>query len=221
MPSESSRQGQIQGGAAVKLAWAVSGKGRVARAVMEAHRAGLLKSKLDLVIFDRADDTASMMAYCSEHQIDCKVIAPRDLENELLETQKARRLDCMGLTFNRLIPPSVIDAFNGRIFNLHFALLPMFPVFGATRKALESGLPYAGVTVHLVDAGIDTGPIIAQRKVAIVASDDEAALGRRQFEAAVPLVLQTVRLMENNGEPRFSAPDADLAQFATDFCRAV
>jgi len=205
----------------VKLAWAVSGKGRVARAVMEAHLAGLLKSKLDLVVFDRADDTAPMIEYCAGKQIDFRVIAPRDLENELLEMQKARRLDCMGLTFNRLIPPSVIDAFNGRIFNLHFALLPMFPGFGATRKALESGVPYAGVTVHLVDAGIDTGPIIAQRKVAIVASDDEVTLGRRQFEAAVPLVLQTVRLMENNGEPRFSEPDADLAQFAGDFCRVV
>src|SRR5262249_27836586 len=129
--------------------------------------------------------------------------------------------DGMGLTFNRLIPASVIDAFNGQIFNLHLSWLPMFPGFGATKKALESGLSDAGVTVHFVDAGVDTGPIIAQRKVPIHAGDNVATLGRRQFEAAVPLVLQTVRLMENRQQPRFELCDADLERFAADFCLTI
>lgn len=203
------------------MAWAVSGRGMAARAVMEAHIADLLKSKLDLVIFDRTGATDPMMEYCATNSIDFKVVAPVNLEAELLETQRARGLHCMGLTFNRLIPQSVIDSFNGRIFNLHLSLLPMFPGFGATRKALESGLAYAGVTVHFVDAGVDTGPIIAQQKVAISASDDEGTLGRRQFEAAIPLLLQTVRLIENEGEARFDECDPDLVRFAADYCRQI
>ncbi|MET0674672.1 MAG: formyltransferase family protein [Bradyrhizobium sp.] len=205
----------------MKLGWAISGKGMAARAVMEAHLAGLLKSKLDLVFFDRTGATDSMIEYCAQKDIEFRVIGPAGLETGLLEAQRAGGLDCMGLTFNRLIPESVINGFKGRIFNLHLSLLPMFPGFGATRKALESGLPHAGVTVHLVDAGIDTGPIIAQQKVPIVATDNEATLGRRQFEAAVPLVLQTVRLMEDGKQPRFERCDADLVRFAQDYCQRI
>ena len=205
----------------MRLGWAISGRGMAARAVMEAHLAGLLESILDLVIFDRTVATDSMVEYCAQKNIDFKVVAPANLEAELLETQKARGLDCMGLTFNRLIPQSVIDCFDGRIFNLHLSLLPMFPGFGATRKALQSGLNYAGVTVHLVDAGIDTGPIIAQQRVTITASDTEVTLGRRQFEAAIPLLLQTVRLMESKKQPRFDQCDTDLTRFAAEWCLKI
>jgi phosphoribosylglycinamide formyltransferase-1 len=189
-----------------------------ARAVMEAHLAGLLKSKLDMVIFDRTGATDSMMDYCARNRIDFSVVAPDHLEAELLEMQRVNQFDCMGLTFNRLIPQSVIDAFKGRIFNLHLSLLPLFPGFGAIKKAIESELSYTGVTVHFIDAGVDTGPIIAQRKIAIEVSDNEATLGRRQFEAAVPLSLQTVRMLERDREPRFDRPDADLARFAASYC---
>lgn len=205
----------------MKLVWAVSGRGIAARAVMEAHFAGLLKSKLDLVVFDRTGATDSMIDYCVRNRIGFSVVAPVQLEIELLEIQRAHQFDCMGLTFNRLIPQSVIDAFEGRIFNLHLSLLPLFPGFGATKKAIESRLPYTGVTVHFIDAGVDTGPIIAQGKVAIEVSDNEAALGRRQFEAAVPLLLQTVRMLERDGDASFDRPDADLVQFAARFCRDV
>jgi phosphoribosylglycinamide formyltransferase-1 len=74
------------------------------------------------------------------------------------------------------------------------------------------------VTVHFVDAGIDTGPIIAQQKVAIRESDDAAALGRRQFEAAVPLLLHTVRVLERGDEPSFDEPDPDLVEFGARYC---
>jgi phosphoribosylglycinamide formyltransferase-1 len=127
----------------------------------------------------------------------------------------------MGLTFNRLIPASVIDAFGGRIFNLHPSLLPMLPGLGSTKKALRSGASYTGVTVHFIDTGIDTGPVIASRKVAIEASDDEVTLGRRQFEAAVPLILQTVRVLERSQEARFDQPDRDLLDFSERYCASI
>jgi len=115
----------------------------------------------------------------------------------------------MGLTFNRMIPQSVIDAFRVRIFNLHLSLLPALPGFGATKRALLAGLSHTGVTVHFIDAGIDTGPIVAQQRIAIESTDNEASLGRRQFEAAVPLLLQTVRLIERKSTPVFDQPDSD------------
>jgi phosphoribosylglycinamide formyltransferase-1 len=97
----------------------------------------------------------------------------------------------------------------------------MFPGFGATKRALQSGVPYAGVTVHFIDAGVDTGPIIVQKKIAIEAADDEQTLGRRQFEAAVPLLLQTVRQLERGQEPCFDRPDADLVRFAASYNQKV
>lgn len=205
----------------MKLVWAISGRGMAARAVMEAHFAGLIESKLDMVVFDRTGATDSMMEYCVRNRIDFLVIAPAHLEAELLEMQRAHQFDCMGLTFNRLIPQSVIDAFKGRIFNLHLSLLPLFPGFGATKKAIEFGLSYTGVTVHFIDAGVDTGPIISQQRVAIEGSDNEAALGRRQFEMAIPLLLQTVRMLERNRERSFDQPDVDLARFAASYCMEV
>lgn len=205
----------------MKLAWAVSGAGMGARAVVEAHSAGLLKSRIDLVIFDRKGPTDSMMTYCDQKGVEFMVVTPEALEQELLDIQRDFSFDTMGLTFNRLIPQTVIDCFNGKVFNLHLSLLPMFPGFGATRKALESGLPYTGVTVHFVDAGIDTGPVIAQKKVAIRESDSAATLGRRQFEAAVPLLLHTVRVLEIGREPAFEEPDPELVEFGAHYCRQL
>jgi phosphoribosylglycinamide formyltransferase-1 len=205
----------------VKLAWAISGRGMAARAVMEAHLAGLLESRLDTVVFDRIGATDSMMEYCKRKGIDFRLIAPARLEVELIGMQSAHHFDCMGLTFNRIIPQSVIDAFRGQIFNLHLSLLPAFPGFGATKRALLAGLSHTGVTVHLIDAGIDTGPIVAQQKIAIESTDNEASLGRRQFEAAVPLLLQTVRLIERKSTPVFDQPDSDLVRFAAHYCLEI
>jgi phosphoribosylglycinamide formyltransferase-1 len=205
----------------VKLAWAVSGRGMAARAAMEAHLAGLLESRLDAVIVDRVGATDSMIEYCKRRDIEVSIFSPSRLEAGLLDLQKRNGFDCMGLTFNRILPASVINSFQGRIFNLHLSLLPALPGFGATRKALASGLQFTGVTVHFIDPGIDTGPIISQARVPIEPSDDEASLGRRQFDAALPLVLQTVRMLERTPDRQFTLPDQDLADFAAVYCRSI
>jgi len=208
-------------GPIMKLAWAVSGQGMIARAVSEAAGTGLLATGIDLVIFDRIGPTDSMIEYCVRNGIAYEVIAPDDLERSMIELRTSRRLDWMGLTFNRLLSPPVIAAFGGNIFNLHFSLLPEFPGFGPTRKALQSGLPHTGVTVHLIDAGMDTGPIIAQKKIDIVPNDTVETLGRRQFEAAVPLAIQTARHAERGGLQPFSGTDADIEAFARAFCERL
>ena len=205
----------------MKLAWAVSGQGMIARAVSEATDAGLLASGIDLVMFDRTGPTDSMVEYCSRNGITYVIIPPDDLERSMIELRTLHRLDWMGLTFNRLLSPAVIAAFGGNIFNLHFSLLPEFPGFGPTRKALQSGARHTGVTLHLIDAGIDTGPIVAQNKVDIAPHDTVETLGRRQFEAAVPLAIQAVRLAERGSLRPFSATDSDVEAFARAFCERL
>ena len=81
--------------------------------------------------------------------------------------------------FMRLIGPSVLDAFPGRIINTHPALLPSFPGAHGVRDALAYGVKVTGCTVHLVDAGVDTGEIIAQKAVDVLPTDDESSLHER------------------------------------------
>lgn len=202
----------------MRLGWAVSGQGMIARAVFEASSAGLISSGMALVVFDRAGPTASMIEYCRTNAIDFRVIDPDRLAQSMIELRGEYQLDWMGLTFNRILPQPVISEFKGQIFNLHFSLLPAFPGFGATRKALQSGLSHSGVTLHLIDAGVDTGPVIAQAKVDILPDDTEQTLGRRQFEAAVPLAIQTVRHAEGGKSLRFAGVDEDIKGFSRAFC---
>jgi phosphoribosylglycinamide formyltransferase-1 len=84
---------------------------------------------------------------------------------------------CAG--FMKLLGPAVLEAFAGRVVNTHPALLPAFPGAHAVRDALAAGVTSTGATVHLVDAGLDTGPVLAQVGVPVLPGDDETALHER------------------------------------------
>ncbi len=94
--------------------------------------------------------------------------------------------------FMKLVGPAVLGAFGGRLINTHPALLPAFPGAHAVRDALAAGVSVTGATVHVVDAGIDTGPVIAQREVAVLPGDDEARLHERIKDVERELLVQTV-----------------------------
>jgi phosphoribosylglycinamide formyltransferase-1 len=81
--------------------------------------------------------------------------------------------------YMRLLSAPFVEAFDGRILNIHPSLLPAFPGLHAQRQALEAGVRIAGCTVHFVDTGLDSGPIVAQRAVPVLDEDDEAALSER------------------------------------------
>ena len=81
--------------------------------------------------------------------------------------------------FMRILGPEFVDAFPGRIINTHPALLPSFPGAHAVRDALAHGVKVTGCTVHVIDHGVDTGPILAQRAVDVRPDDDEASLHER------------------------------------------
>jgi phosphoribosylglycinamide formyltransferase-1 len=94
--------------------------------------------------------------------------------------------------FMKLVGPAVLEAFGGRLINTHPALLPAFPGAHAVRDALAAGVAVTGTTVHHVDAGVDTGPVIAQREVPVLPGDDEARLHERIKDVERELLVQTV-----------------------------
>ncbi|MCF6746124.1 phosphoribosylglycinamide formyltransferase [Blastococcus sp. KM273128] len=94
--------------------------------------------------------------------------------------------------FMKIVGPAVLDAYEGRLLNTHPALLPAFPGAHAVRDALAAGATVTGSTVHLVDAGVDTGPVLAQREVPVLPGDDEATLHERIKAVERELLVETV-----------------------------
>ena len=94
--------------------------------------------------------------------------------------------------FMKLVGPAVLRSFGGRLINTHPALLPAFPGAHAVRDALAAGVPVTGATVHVVDAGLDTGPVLAQREVPVRPGDDEDRLHERIKHVERELLIETV-----------------------------
>jgi phosphoribosylglycinamide formyltransferase 1 len=104
-------------------------------------------------------------------------------ERALLDALAHARVDLVCLAgFMRLLTPTFLDRFPGRVLNIHPSLLPAFPGLHAQRQALAAGVRIAGCTVHFVDSGVDSGGIIAQAAVAVRPDDDEESLSARILE---------------------------------------
>ncbi|NEM04918.1 phosphoribosylglycinamide formyltransferase [Geodermatophilus normandii] len=94
--------------------------------------------------------------------------------------------------FMKIVGPAVLTRYEGRLVNTHPALLPAFPGAHAVRDALAAGVDVTGSTVHLVDAGVDTGPVLAQREVPVLPGDDEDRLHERIKAVERTLLVETV-----------------------------
>jgi phosphoribosylglycinamide formyltransferase 1 len=106
--------------------------------------------------------------------------------------------------FMKIVGPAVLEAFGGRLINTHPALLPAFPGAHAVRDALAAGATVTGATVHVVDGGVDTGPVLAQREVAVCPADDEARLHERIKDVERELLVQTVAQLVTDRQTRKS-----------------
>jgi phosphoribosylglycinamide formyltransferase-1 len=107
----------------------------------------------------------------------------QSFEQALLEVLAEARVDLVCLAgFMRLLTPHFLDRFAGRVLNIHPSLLPAFPGLHAARQAVAAGVRIAGCTVHFVDAGMDSGGIIAQAAVPVESDDDEESLAARILE---------------------------------------
>jgi phosphoribosylglycinamide formyltransferase-1 len=155
----------------------VSGSGTNLQALIDAQARGeLAPARIVLVISNRPD--AGALTRAAAAQIPSRVIDHRAFgdrpafEQALLEALAAARVELVVLAgFMRVLTPRFLRAFPDRVVNVHPALLPSFPGVDAPRQAFEHGVKVSGVTVHLVDEGTDTGPILAQ--VSVPVHDDD------------------------------------------------
>ena len=117
-------------------------------------------------------------------------------EREVIATLRERQVDLVCLAgYMRLLSPCFVEAFRGRIVNIHPSLLPAFPGLDAQRQALEHGVKVSGCTVHFVDESLDGGPIIAQRTVPVVDGDTVDTLSARILEQEHQLYVQAINLV--------------------------
>ncbi|HEX7132111.1 MAG TPA: phosphoribosylglycinamide formyltransferase [Iamia sp.] len=113
---------------------------------------------------------------------------------QLVERLRAHDVDLVAMAgFGTILSQPIHDAFPGRILNTHPALLPAFPGWHAVRDALAAGVAETGCTVHIAGLEVDTGPILAQRSVAVLPDDDEATLHERIKDVERPLYSATLR----------------------------
>jgi phosphoribosylglycinamide formyltransferase 1 len=161
----------------------ISGTGSNMMALARACDAGDVAARVVAVVGDRACEGLSLAA---REGIAIEVVAPRDYADRsewnaaLLERVSSHRPDLVvSAGFMRILGPDFVDAFYGRLVNLHPSLLPSFPGAHAVRDALDAGVKVTGTTVHLVDREVDHGPILLQEPVRVRADDTEASLHER------------------------------------------
>ena len=170
-----------------KIAVLISGRGSNMLALSDAVRAGVVPdAEIVVVISDRAD--ARGLELAKERGIEALAIERRgrnreEHENEIIAALRERGVDLVCLAgYMRLLSPCFVEAFRGRILNIHPSLLPAFPGLDAQRQALEHGAKVSGCTVHFVDETLDGGPIIAQRTVPVMEADTVETLSARILE---------------------------------------
>jgi phosphoribosylglycinamide formyltransferase-1 len=177
----------------------ISGRGSNLQALIDAQRAGQLGGEIAVVIsnveaafgLERARQ-AGIPAVFHDHRGKKR----EDYDAELIAILRRHEVDLVCLAgFMRLLSPRFIQAFVGRILNIHPALLPAFPGLDAQRQAFDYGVKVSGATVHLVDEGLDSGPIVVQEAVPVLDTDDADALARRILEVEHKIYPRAVRLL--------------------------
>lgn len=168
----------------LRLAVLASGRGSNFLAINEAIRKQQLSAEICLLLSDHQDAPALIRA--EEAGIPAQYIDPKaynsraDYETEIVKRLKSLDIDIVVLAgYMRLVGKTLLDAYKMRILNIHPALLPSFTGLHAQRQAVEYGVKYSGCTVHFVDEGMDTGPIILQAVVPVFADDSEDSLAAR------------------------------------------
>ena len=167
-----------------RLAVFVSGGGTNLQAIIDADI-----PSVEIVLVFSNNPEAYALDRAKNHGIPCEVINHKgyekreDYDRDVLSAIEPYGIELIALAgFMRILSPVFIRAYKNRIINLHPALLPSFPGINAARQALEYGVKYTGVTIHFVDEGVDTGPIILQSVVPVRDDDTEETLLERIHE---------------------------------------
>jgi phosphoribosylglycinamide formyltransferase 1 len=183
-----------------RLGVLISGRGSNLQALIDAIKSGALDATIVVVISNRQD--AGGLERARAAGIESIVRSHRDFasrddyDRALASELRARDVGLVCLAgFMRLVGAELIDAFSGRILNIHPSLLPAFPGLDAQQQAIDHGVRVSGVTVHLVTAELDGGPIVVQRAVPVLPGDTAESLAARILEEehrAYPEAVKTI-----------------------------
>ncbi|NLN16694.1 MAG: phosphoribosylglycinamide formyltransferase [Firmicutes bacterium] len=180
----------------LRMAVLVSGRGSNLQAIIDGIEAGKINGEIVAVISDKKRAYALKRAEGAGIQT---IV----IEEDSREAFQRALLDCLSAVdpdlillagFMRLLSPAIIQSFPGRIMNIHPSLLPSFPGVQAQRQALEYGVKVTGCTVHFVDEGMDTGPIILQEAVPVLEEDDVDSLSARILEVEHRTYVKAIQL---------------------------
>lgn len=168
----------------LRLGVLASGHGSNLQAIINASEAGQIDAVVTLVISNVAG--AYALERARKHEIEAVLIDPfqhrtsEEFDAVVLDLLRKHEVELVCLAgYMRLLSPSFVEAYKNRIINIHPALLPAFPGLHAQRQALRHGVKLSGCTVHFVDEGVDTGPIIIQAVVPVLDDDTEETLSAR------------------------------------------
>lgn len=163
-----------------------SGSGSNMGAILDAIDAGTLDARIAIVLSDNPQGYILERARQRGIEtgiIDCRGFRtkfPEEAQQETADRLKAAGVDLVCLAgFLRLVKRPLLDAFPQRILNIHPAILPAFPGLEAWKQALDAGVSETGATVHFVDEGMDTGPVILQQRVPVLPDDTAESLHAR------------------------------------------
>jgi len=188
-----------------RVAVLLSGRGSNFLALAEACREGSVPASIALVLSDV--EGAQGIERASELGLETRVVPHAGISRAEHEARVQRELEAAGVQwiclagYMRLLSEDFVREWPWRILNVHPSLLPSFPGLRVHEQALEHGVRVSGCTVHLVDAGLDSGPIVVQRAVPVLDEDDPARLAERILEQehlAYPEALR--RLLEERWE---------------------
>lgn len=179
------------------LAVFASGRGTNLEAIMEAAERGAIPARVVLVVVDKPE--AEAVERARRHGVECFAFRAKEYpskeayEAEIVARLQAARVDLVCLAgYMRIVGPTLLEAYRGRIINIHPSLLPAFRGARAIEQAMEAGVKVYGVTIHEVDDSLDGGRILAQRAFEYY-GHDQAELEQLIHEVEYPLYTETIR----------------------------
>jgi len=184
-----------------------SGRGSHTVNLIEATRDGRIQGEVTRVVSDRPD--AAVLEEARALGVRTTTLGPvaagarltPEAERQLLQAAREDGVDLLCLCgFMRLLSADFIEQVGVPILNVHPSLLPAFPGLHAQRRALEAGVPVTGATVHIVDAGMDTGPILLQAPLPIRSDDTEQTLSDRLLPLEHRLYVGAIQMMKTRAE---------------------
>ncbi len=185
------------------IAVLVSGRGSNLQAIIDSIERKELDVNLSVVISNKKE--AMALERAKKNGIKTIFIDPaaylnsQEYDKELIKKLRALSIDLICLAgYMRILSKEVIQNFDRKIINIHPSLLPAFPGLNAQKQAIKYGVKFSGCTVHFVDSGVDTGPIIMQTVVPVYDNDDEKSLSKRILEQEHYLYPKAIRMIREN-----------------------